>query len=432
MPETDLVAWYRCGGPQDGETEMATTTQDSLTRRNFLTGAAAGVGSLALADRMAIAQSLLSGGALTAADIQGWGVPPGVVGIGSNENPWGPSPMAVRAIADDMHNLNRYDWSAVRELTAAISDSHGFPRPPKPETRFGPSGYPVHTEAGSSFILRLIALNIGVQNDAGEIIEADPAYGSVSRTGVAYGRAFGTEVSAIRVPLTKDYKHDLGAMLDAISDRTTLVVITNPNNPTGTIIPQEDIEAFVASVPEHVTVFVDEAYMQFNRIPGNAGSAQLAANNRNVIVSRTFSKAFGLAGLRVGYAIAHPDVVARLAMFGNSGGIGRINARAAIAALGDHSFVRMVLRRTNEGKDFFYEAMNRLGLEYIESHSSFVLVNAGQDGKALAERMMKRNVQLSRLGVGTNPDYANYVRFTMGTIEELEVAVNVLEEELSA
>ena len=410
---------------------MTTSTQNTLSRRNFLTATAAGVGTLALADRMAIAQSMLSGNTLTAEDIQGWGVPHGVVSIGSNENPWGPSPLAIRAVADDMMNLNRYDWSAVRELTAAISDSLGFSKPPPPENRFGPTGYPVHVEAGSSFILRLIALIIGVQNGVGEIIEADPAYGSVSRIGVAYGRAFGTEVSAIRVPLTKDYKHDLDAMRKAISDRTTLVVITNPNNPTGTIIPQEDVEAFVASVPDHVTVFVDEAYMQFNRIPGNVGNAELAASNRNVIVSRTFSKAFGLAGLRVGYAVAHPDVVARMAMFGNSGGVGRINARAAIAALGDHSFVRMVLRRTKEGKKFFYDAMNRLGLEYIESHSSFVLVNAGQDGKALADRMMKRNVQLSRLGVGQNPDYANYVRFTMGTMEELEVAVNVLEEELA-
>ena len=410
---------------------MTTTPNIGLSRRNFLTGTAAGIGTLALADRMAIAQGMLSGASLTPADIQGWGVPAGRVAIGSNENPWGPSPLAIRAVADDMLNLNRYDWSAVRELVAAISDSHGFPEPPPPETPFGPTGYPVHAEAGSSFILRLIALNIGVQDGAGEIIEADPAYGSVSRIGVAYGRATGTEVSAIRVPLTNDHKHDLDAMREAVSDRTTLVVITNPNNPTGTIIPQEDIEAFVASVPGHVTVFVDEAYMQFNRIPGNLGSAGLAAKNPRVIVSRTFSKAFGLAGLRVGYAIAHPDVVSRLAMFGNSGGIGRINARAAIAALGDHSFVRMVIKRTNEGKAFFYDAMNRLGLEYIESHSSFVLVNAGQDGKALAERMMKRNVQLSRLGVGTNPDYANYVRFTMGTMEELEVAVNVLEEELA-
>ena len=411
---------------------MTENAMNGLSRRNFLTGAAAGVGALALADRMAIAQSMLSGNTLTAADIQGWGVPPGVVAIGSNENPWGPSPLAVRAVADDMHNLNRYDWSAVRELTAAISDSHGLPKPPPPAQPWGPSGHAVHTEAGSSFILRLIALNIGVQNGVGEVIEAEPAYGSVSRIAVAYGRMLGTEVSAIPVPLTRDHKHDLGAMREAISDRTTLVVITNPNNPTGTIIPQEDIEAFVASVPDHVTVFVDEAYMQFNRIPGNVGSAALAAKNRNVIVSRTFSKAFGLAGLRVGYAIAHPDVVARLAMFGNSGGIGRINARAAIAALGDHSFVRMVVKRTNEGKEFFYNAMDRLGLEYVESHSSFVLVNAGQDGKALAERMGNRNVQLSRLGLGANPDYANFVRFSIGTMEELEVAVDVLEEELSS
>jgi len=403
----------------------------ALSRRGFLSGAA-GVGAVAMADRLAIAQNLLSGGAVTAADIQGWGEPAGRVNIGSNENPWGPSPMAIRAVADDMMNLNRYDWTAIRELITAIAEHHGFPEPPPQESPFGPTGYPVHVEAGSSFILRLIALNHGVRNGVGEVIEAEPAYGSVSRIAVGYGRAFGSEVSSVRVPLTSDHKHDLNAMLEAISDRTTLIVVTNPNNPTGTLIPQREIEAFVAAVPKRITVFIDEAYIHFNRIPGNDGSVNLAVSNSNVIVCRTFSKVFGLAGLRVGYAIAQPDVVANLAMFGNSGGVGRINAKAAIAALNDHSFVRSVIRRTNEGKDKFYAEMDKLGLDYAESHSSFVLVNVGEDGIALADRMKNRSVEISRLGLRANPQYKNYVRFTIGTVEEMEVAVNTLKRELGA
>jgi len=411
---------------------MDSGKKNAVSRRGFLTGLAAGAGTLALSERLAIAQNLVSGGALSAADIQGWGEKRGVVNIGSNENPWGPSPMAVRAVADDMMNLNRYDWESRRELVQTIAEYHGFPAPPQTGSLFGPTGYPVHVEAGSSFILNLVALNHGVRNGAGEVIEADPAYGSVSRTAVNYGRTFGTEVSSIRVPLTSDHKHDLDAMLDAISDRTTLVVITNPNNPTGTLIPQAELDAFVQAVPKHVTIFIDEAYIHFNRVPGNDGSAHLAVNNSNVIVSRTMSKVFGLAGLRVGYAVAQPDVVAKLSIFGNSAGIGRMNAKAAIAALGDHSFIRSVLRKTNEGKEYFYSAMNKLGLKYIESHSSFVLVNVNQDGKALAEGMRQHNIVLSRLGLSGNPQYANYVRFTMGTMEELEVAVNALTKELAA
>ena len=411
---------------------MGSRTNNSVSRRGFLTGLAAGAGTLALSERLAMAQNIVSGGALSASDIQGWGVQPGVVNIGGNENPWGPSPMAVRAVADDMMNLNRYDWGSRRKLAHAIAEFHGIPHPEQPRTPFGPTGYPIHIEAGSSFILNLVALNYGVRNGAGEIIEADPSYGMVSRKAVTYGRTFGTEVSSVRVPLTSDHKHDLDAMREAVSDQTTLIVITNPNNPTGTLMPQEELDAFVESVPKHVTVFIDEAYIHFNRDPGNEGSAHLALEHSNVIVCRTMSKVFGLAGLRVGYAIAQPDVVSHLAMFGNSGGVGRMNARAAIAALGDHSFIRSVLHKTNEGKAYFYDAMDQLGLDYIESHSSFVLVNVEQDGKALADRMRQQNIILSRLGVTGNPRYDNYVRFTMGTMEELEVAVNALKKELTA
>lgn len=411
---------------------MGSGTNNSVSRRGFLTGLAAGAGTLALSERLAMAQNIVSGGALSASDIQGWGVQPGVVNIGGNENPWGPSPMAVRAVADDMMNLNRYDWGSRRKLAHAIAEFHGIPHPEQPRTPFGPTGYPIHIEAGSSFILNLVALNYGVRNGAGEIIEADPSYGMVSRKAVTYGRTFGTEVSSVRVPLTSDHKHDLDAMREAVSDQTTLIVITNPNNPTGTLMPQAELDAFVESVPKHVTVFIDEAYIHFNRDPGNEGSTHLALEHSNVIVCRTMSKVFGLAGLRVGYAIAQPDVVSHLAMFGNSGGVGRMNARAAIAALGDHSFIRSVLHKTNEGKAYFYAAMDQLGLDYIESHSSFVLVNVEQDGKALADRMRQQNIILSRLGVTGNPRYDNYVRFTMGTMEELEVAVNALKKELTA
>lgn len=410
---------------------MGSGTNNSVSRRGFLTGLAAGAGTLAMSERLAMAQNIVSGGALSASDIQGWGVQPGVVNIGGNENPWGPSPMAVRAVADDMMNLNRYDWGSRRKLAHAIAEFHGIPHPEQPRTPFGPTGYPIHIEAGSSFILNLVALNYGVRNGAGEIIEADPSYGMVSRKAVTYGRTFGTEVSSVRVPLTSDHKHDLDAMREAVSDQTTLIVITNPNNPTGTLMPQAELDAFVESVPKHVTIFIDEAYIHFNRDPGNEGSTHLALEHSNVIVCRTMSKVFGLAGLRVGYAIAQPDVVSHLAMFGNSGGVGRMNARAAIAALGDHSFIRSVLHKTNEGKAYFYDAMDQLGLDYIESHSSFVLVNVEQDGKALADRMRQQNIILSRLGVTGNPRYDNYVRFTMGTMEELEVTVNTLKKELT-
>ena len=404
-----------------------------MSRRRFLGAASAGVGALGLAQRTAIAEVMLGGtSGLTVADIQGWGEVPGVVDIGDNENPYGPSPMAVRAVADRLMDVNRYDFGSPRDLGNAIGVYHGLPEPEPVTFRFAPSNYPVHVEAGSSFILQVVADRFGIRNGRGEIIEADPAYGGVSRFIEGYQKRFGGRVSVRRVPTTADFKHDLDAMRDAVTNRTTLIVITNPNNPTGTIVPQAELERFVESLPRRVTVLIDEAYIDFVREEEYGDSVALTQRYPNVIVSRTFSKIYGLAGLRIGYAIADKEVVDELRFFGNAGGIGSINASAAIAALDDRAFVRRVRRMTNQVKDFFYAELDRLGLDYVPSHSSFVLVNAGQDGAALARRLADRNIMISRLGMDGNERMTNYVRFSMGTPEELQVTVDALEEELTA
>ena len=404
-----------------------------ISRRRFLSAGAAAAGALSLAERTAMAEIMLGGtSGLTVEDIRGWGEVPGVVDIGDNENPYGPSPMAVRAVADRMLDVNRYDFGSPRELANAIGAYHGLPEPEPVTFRFAPSNYPVHVEAGSSFILQVVADRYGIRNGRGEIIEANPAYGGVSRYIEGYQRRYGGRVSVKRVPTNADWQHDLDAMRDAVTNRTTLVVITNPNNPTGTIVPQADLERFVESLPRRVTVLIDEAYIDFVREEEYGNSIALTQQYDNVIVSRTFSKIYGLAGLRIGYAIAAKEIADELRFFGNAGGIGSINASAAIAALEDRAFVRRVLRMTNQVKDFFYAELDRLGLEYVPSHSSFVLVNAGQDGAALARRMAERNIMLSRLGMNGNDRMTNYVRFSMGTPEELQVTVDALEEELAA
>ena len=365
------------------------------------------------------------------ADIRGWGEAPGVVDIGDNENAYGPSPMAVRAVAENIMDVNRYDFTSARELANAIGRYHGFPEPPAPTSQWAPSGYPVYVEGGSSFILNLVAHRYGVRNNSGEIIEAEPAYGGITRFIESYRDRFGAEITTKRVPLNANYQHDLDATLDAVSDQTTLVVLTNPNNPTGTIVPQADIEQFVAAVPDRVMVFIDEAYIDYVREPGYGDSVGLTQRYDNVIVSRTYSKVYGLAGLRLGYAVANEELIDEMRFFGNSGGIGSVNCYAGIAALEDRAFVRYVLRSTNEVKDFFYGELDRLGLDYIPSHGAFVLVDARQDGAALAARMRERKILLSRLGLAGLPEYRNFLRFSMGTPEELEVTVRVLEEELS-
>jgi len=405
----------------------------AVSRRRFLAGAIAGAGSLALSERLALAQSIVSASApITVDEVQGWGEVPGVVDIGDNENPYGPSPRAIRAIADSLLDVNRYDFSSARKLETAIGEFHGFPAPPPAANRFAPSGYPVYVEGGSSFILKQVAIRYGVAGGQGEMIEASPAYGGVTRTVGGYSRLFGTEITVKRVPTTADFVHDLDAMLAAVTPKTSLIVITNPNNPSGTLVPQADIARFVAAVPDNVMILIDEAYIHFAREPGYEDSIALAQQYKNVLVSRTFSKIYGLAGLRVGYVTGDIDLINELRFLGNSSGIGTINCYAAIAALGDRAFVRHVKRMTNNVKDYFYAELENLGLSYIPSHTSFVLVNIGQSGAELFKRMAARNIKLSRLGMDGNPLLDNYIRFTMGTHDEVQVAISVLKEELLA
>ena len=405
-----------------------------LSRRGFLNGAIAGTGTIILSDRLAIAQNMLMGSSeLSINDIQGWGEKPGFVNIGMNENPHGPSPMAIRAVADNLMDTNRYDFGSPIKLNTSVGEYHGLPKLERETTGWGPSSYyPVYVEGGSSYILRQVAVHYGIRNGVGEIIEAIPGYGGISREINNHSRRVGSEVNIKRIETTKDLKHDLGKMLDAVTSETTLIVITNPNNPTGTIVSHEEIESFVEAVPENIIILIDEAYIDFVREPGYQDCIDLSQKYNNVIVTRTFSKVFGLAGMRVGYAVGNIDLMEDLSSFGNSGGIGSINCYAAIAALKDRAFVRRVLRVTNEMKEYFYTELESIGLDYIPSHSNFVLANVGQDGAELQKKMFTRNIQLSRLGMATNERLKNYIRVTMGTPDEMQVAVRILKEELAS
>ena len=192
-------------------------------------------------------------------------------------------------------DANRYDFSSPMKLNTSIGEYHGLPKVERETTWWGPSSfYPVYCEGGSSYILRQVAVHYGIRNGVGEIIEAIPAYGAISREINNYSRRVGAEVNIKRIETTKNFKHDLGKMLDAVTPETTLIVITNPNNPTGTIVSHEEIESFVEAVPENVIILIDEAYIDFVREPGYQDCIDLSQKYNNVIVTRTFSKVFGL------------------------------------------------------------------------------------------------------------------------------------------
>lgn len=403
----------------------------SFTRRGFL-GVSASIGSLVLSGKSSLAETIPSAyRPLSVEELHGWGEEPGIAGIGNNENPFGPSPRALRAINNSVMDINRYDFGAYTKLEIAIGEHLGLEReaPPSAGGRglFRDSGYPIYVEGGSSFILNQITAIYGVKDGVGEIIEIDPGYAGVSRAALGLRSRFGMEITVKRVPTTHEFKHDLNGMLNAVSDNTTLIVITNPNNPTGTILSYQEIKEFINNVPENVTILIDEAYIHFVREQNYRSAIEITQEHKNVIVTRTFSKMYGMAGLRVGFAVGHQSVISELRAAGNSWGMGNINCYAAKASLEDTSFVRQVKRLTNNSKDYFYQEVKKLGLSYVPSHSSFVLVNVGQDGRALQQKLAAKNIQVR---VYDNAAIKNYIRFSVGTLDEMQATVSVLKDEI--
>ncbi|MDG1712622.1 MAG: histidinol-phosphate transaminase [Woeseiaceae bacterium] len=413
----------------------AIKSKNPVTRRSFI-AATAGIGSLSLSSKLSLAEILKSNNnPLNVDQLHGWGEAPGVAGIGYNENPFGPSPRALRAINEAVMDVNRYDFGAYTKLEKAVGEHLGLTSEkvdvvPGRED-FAPSGYPVYVEGGLGFILNQIVMNYGIKwnssNPTGEIMEIDPGYGGVSRAAISLRDLMGAEVKIRRVPATTDLKHDLKAMLGAITNKTTLIVITNPNNPTGTILSYDEIKHFVDAVPKNIMILIDEAYIHFVREENYQTAVKLAQEHKNVIVTRTFSKMYGMAGLRVGYAVGDPLIMKELRTLGNSLGVGSINCYAAIAALKDEAYVRHVNRLTNASKDYFYEELDKLDLNYIPSHSSFVLVDVKQNGGVLARKLRAKNIKVRAYG---NEIIENYVRFTIGTLDEMQAMVGVLSREI--
>ncbi|MBB5786996.1 histidinol-phosphate transaminase [Jiangella mangrovi] len=233
--------------------------------------------------------------------------------VSSNENPYPPLPGVLEAVTATAESMNRYPDMFATGLVAAVADRFGVP----PEH--------VATGTGSVGVLQQI-----VQATATEGDEVVYAWRSFEAYPIVVGISGAT---AVQVPLAPGARHDLAAMADAITDRTRLVVVCTPNNPTGTAVHRDELAEFVRRVPEDVLVVVDEAYREFVRDPDAADGLELYRDHRNVCVLRTFSKAYGLAGLRVGFAVAHDDVADALRKTAVPFGVSGIAQRAAVESL---------------------------------------------------------------------------------------------------
>ena len=325
-----------------------------------------------------------------------------IIKLASNENPLGPSPAALKAMQKVLGNLNLY-----------------------------PDGNAFYLKQRLAEKLGLQPANLVLGNGSNEIIEfVGHAYMApgvdvvVSQYCFAVyplvAKLFGANL--ITVP-AKNYGHDLPAMLKAITPQTRVVFVANPNNPTGTVVLRKELARFVEQVPEYVLLVLDEAYIEFLDDPADFVELIRRGANPNLLLMRTFSKIFGLAGLRLGYGIGHPDLVALLEKVRQPFNINSIAQAGALAALDDAEHVRRTRENNVRGLQFFADAFRRMKLKFIPSSANFVLVHVGE-GQRVFEAMQKQGVIVRPMG---GYQLGEWVRITVGTPGENERCLGALQ-----
>ena len=332
-----------------------------------------------------------------------------VVKLASNEGPFGPFPEALDAMARAASELNRYPDGGAFRLHAALAERHAV--------GFGE----VCVGAGADGCIDMLSQALLDPGD--EVVCGWPSFPSY----VIYARKQGAQ--ATLVPLA-DHRYDLDALLEAITPRTKLVYVCHPNNPTGTMNTAEELDAFFAAVPEHVLTVVDQAYFEYIDHPGypDAVERYLKAGKR-VAVLRTFSKIYGLAGLRVGYAVGEPGVCAAMAKVRRPFDITTPAQVAALASIGDEAELARRRAVNSEGLATLESLLRDHGLDPVPSVGNFLYVETGSDGTELFERLLREGMIVRPLAGFGSP---TAVRVSVGTPEELGLFADALSRVLQA
>ena len=320
----------------------------------------------------------------------------GIVKLASNENPRGIGPRTRAAIEAAIPEIARYPDGNGFELKAALS------------RRYGVDTASIVLGNGSNDVLELAAAAfLGPGRAAVYSQHAFAVYPLATQARGARG---------IMVP-AKNYGHDLDAMSKAIDDETFVAWIANPNNPTGTLAGAEELEAFLRRVPERVLVVLDEAYNEYLPSERRADTVKWLKRHPNLVLTRTFSKAYGLAGLRVGYALAHPSVADVMNRVRQPFNVNGIALAAAAAALDDMEFVARSYADNLQGMRQFEEGARALGLEFIPSFGNFLTIRVGKAAE-IYKRLLRRGVIVRPVGGGYG--LPEHLRVTVGTAQENE------------
>ena len=324
-----------------------------------------------------------------------------IIRIGSNENPYGPSPMAREAMIKAVATSNRYPWDVTTQLREKIGKQYGL------------TAEHVLMGAGSSELLGVTAA-LAAKNP-GNAIAAYPTF----RLWFTAADHFGLKIKTI--PCTTDKKHDLQDMLNAMDGETRMVYIVNPHNPTGTIIPAKELQQFIEKMSQKAIVLLDEAYTEYSDEPT---LARLVAGNPNLVVAKTFSKIYGLAGARAGYVLAHPETISALANYmpWSNAGTSAVSLAGAIASMDDHAFTKMTREKTDSVRKMVHDALKAMEIPFTQSTTSFIYYDVSTLKTDIAKACENEGIQ----GVRTFEQGTGWRRTSLGTMAEMEKFVLVL------
>jgi len=321
-----------------------------------------------------------------------------IIKLASNENPLAPSPGAVRALAAEVSSLHRYPDGSGYYLKRALSE------------RYGLSDQQIILGNGSNELLDLIVRTF--HTSGMNAVSSETTF-------VVYPLAMRIVNGEYRAAPLKEGGYDLEAMARLVDERTFCVFIANPNNPTGTLVRRKALDRFFDRIPDSVLVVLDEAYFEYVEDPEQPDGLEYLKRGRNVMVLRTFSKIYGLAGLRIGYGMADPGVIDAMNRVREPFNTGTLAQTAALAALEDREHIESSLRNNREGKSYLYRELERLGFSFLPTEANFIWMDTKQDAGRLYEALLHEGVIVRPMG-------ERHLRVTIGLPEENRRLVKAL------
>ena len=323
------------------------------------------------------------------------------VKISSNENPYGPSPMARKAMAEAVNSSNRYPFSVTDQLRKKIGQIYGLDEAH------------VLMGAGSSEILATVAA-FSAKNK-GNAVSPHPTFRLWWQVAETYG------LSIKKVPLTEDKKINTETLLAAIDGDTMLLYICNPNYPTGVIIPAEELKRCIGIASKKVMVLLDEAYTEYS---DEQSMASLVATNKNLVIAKTFSKIYGMAGARAGFGLAHPDTIKQLAAFEPwaNAGVSAVSLAGAMASLDDAAFVKECRTKNDAVRQYTAQALTELKMPVIKSHTNFLYYQATAFNGDFPKTINSSSLSAVRIF----EDEGKWYRTSVGTMEEMKVFIDTV------